>query len=158
MANIHSIVYQPTEQEYDERQDHFMRIPIEEAELIEGFGMKGDAKSGHNPNRQLNLISTAWLKRMGANGYKTKPGDFGEQMTLDGLAVEDLTPGDRLQLGEAAQIEITKARTGCTRLELVQGQIDEAAEGAIGMLAKVVVSGTIHVGDTVKVIEAVRKS
>ncbi|MCH7663090.1 MAG: MOSC domain-containing protein [Chloroflexi bacterium] len=154
MVSIHSIVYQPAGQEYDERLDHFMRIPIDEAELIEGHGMQGDAKSGHNPNRQLNLISTAWLKRMGDNGYKTEPGDFGEQMTLDGLVVEDLQPGDRLQLGDDACIEITKARTGCSRLELVQGKIDESDKVTIGMLAKVVSSGTIRVGDAVKVIAA----
>ena len=155
MASIHSIVYQPTNQEYDERLDQFMRIPIDEAELIEGHGMRGDAKSGHNPNRQLNLISTAWVQGMGDIGYKTKPGEFGEQMVLDGLAVEDLQPGDRLQLGSAARIEITKARTGCSRLELVQGQIDENAMISIGMLAKVIASGTIRVGDEVRVLEAV---
>jgi MOSC domain-containing protein YiiM len=68
---------------------------------------------------------------------------------VQGLEVERLQPGDQLQIGESAMIEITKARTGCVRLEAAQGRSNEAFGGLVGMMAKVVVGGDIQVGDEV---------
>jgi MOSC domain-containing protein YiiM len=84
-------------------------------------------------------------------GYKTKPGEFGEQLIIDGLAVEKLESGDRLVFDDAATIEIIKPRTGCSRLEIAQGQSIKGI-GYIGMLAKVISGGPIRVGAAVTVI------
>lgn len=153
MATLRSIVYQPIPQEYGQRIGDFMRVPAGEAKLIVDHGIEGDAKAGHNPTRQINLVSGEWLQARAAQGYKTSPGDFGEQLIIEDLAVDELQPGDKLQLGEDALIEITKGRTPCDRLEAAQGRAIEAAVGEIGMMAKVVSGGTIRVGDEVRVLE-----
>lgn len=154
MAHIHSIVYQPTDQAYGERLDYYIRVPLQQALLITDHGIEGDRKAGHNPIRQLNLLSQEWLTAIRPKGYKTEPGQFGEQIIVAGLAVESLEPGTRLQLGNEACIEITKLRTGCDRLELAQGRSIEGL-GPIGVLAKILAGGTIGVGDPVTVIETV---
>ena len=154
MAHIHSIVYQPTDQAYGERMDDYIRVPLQQALLIANHGIEGDRKAGHNPIRQLNLLSLEWLTAVGPKGYKTEPGQFGEQIIVAGLAVESLEPGARLQLGNEACIEVTKSRTGCDRLELAQGRSIEGL-GSVGVLAKVLSGGTIRVGDPVTVIETV---
>ena len=119
MAHIFSITYQPVDQPYEgERFSAFIRVPVEEARLIAGHGIEGDAKAGRNPRRQLNLLSYEWLEALRQQGYQTEPGAFGEQMIVRGLDVLALQPGERLQLGGEACIEITKPRTGCTRLEV----------------------------------------
>ncbi|MBE0698286.1 MAG: MOSC domain-containing protein, partial [Anaerolineaceae bacterium] len=87
-------------------------------------------------------------------GYKTGPGQFGEQIIIEGLAMETLRPGTRLQLGKSACIEITKPRTGCDRLELAQG-LSIKGLGPLGVLAKVVSGGEIEAGDPVTVLETV---
>jgi MOSC domain-containing protein YiiM len=65
-----------------------------------------------------------------------------------------LPPGTRLQLGDAAVLEIVKGRSGCTRLEAAQGK-SITGLGPIGMLARVITSGPIRVGDPVRVLEVV---
>jgi MOSC domain-containing protein YiiM len=152
MASIYSIVYQPKDQKYIERQAAFIRIPVQQAQLIAGYGIEGDQKGGHDPLRQLNILSHEWLLTQQPKGYKTQPGQFGEQIILAGLAVESLEPGARLQLGNEAQIEIAKRRMPCERLQAAQGKSIEDL-GPVGMLAKVIVGGQIRVGDEVTVLE-----
>lgn len=154
MSQIFSIVYQPVEQQYQQGEGHldnFIRVSVETAQLIAGHGIEGDQKAGRNPRRQLNLLSTAWLAERKSEGYRSEPGNFGEQLIIDGLDVSNLKPGDVLQLGDEARIEISKARTGCIRLATAQGLDGEWTGGNIGMLATVLSSGSIRVGDPVKV-------
>lgn len=154
MATIESIVYQPQGLEYRERQEEYFRVPAERVKLVAGHGIEGDAKAGHHPDRQLNLISREWLDSIAPQGYKTGPGQFGEQIILSGIAVERLAPGTRLQLGQSACIEVTKPRSGCDRLELAQGKSIKGL-GALGILAKVINSGEVALDDPVTIVETV---
>ena len=156
MAQIASIVYTPREQgkSYD-RSGRFLRVPLEEANLIAGHGLEGDFKAGRSPHRQLNLLSTAWVAEMTERGYQTRPGELGEQLTIDGLDFDAVEPGDRIALGDAAVIEITKPRTGCERLDAAQDGPSPLAGKEIGLLAKVVRGGAIRVGDPVQAVEKI---
>jgi MOSC domain-containing protein YiiM len=154
MAAIESIVFQPEGMEYAQGQAEYLRIPAQKVRLVAGHGIAGDQKAGHHPDRQLNLLSCAWLESAAAKGYKTGPGQFGEQIIINGLAVEMLQPGTRLQVGDSACIEITKTRSGCDRLELAQG-LSIKGLGPLGVLAKVINSGEIAVGDPVTILETV---
>jgi len=152
MAQISSIVYQPQDQAYEDgRLDYFIRQPLQTAELIAGQGIKGDRKAGGSPRRQLNLLSADWLAAKQGEGYKTAPGQFGEQLIVSGLTLESLLPGSRLQLGDEAQIEITMPRLGCQRLEAAQGKTG-LSDTPIGLMARVICGGTIQVGAPVRVL------
>ena len=154
MAHISSIVYQPTEYPDGGRESDYIRVPLQSAALIANHGIEGDMKAGHHPERQLNVLSQEWLNRAAAQGYRTAPGQFGEQMIITGMEVVELASGTRLQLGDQAVIEVVKGRTGCTRFEAAQGKkIGDL--GALGILARVITTGTVAVGDPVKVVESV---
>lgn len=156
MAQIYSILYQPLDQEYPEGHvGDFIRLPLETAELIADHGIDGDRKAGHNPQRQLNILSYEWLQERKREGYRADLGQFGEQLVVQGLDVLQLQPGERLQLGPLAVIEITKARTGCLRLAAAHGQDELLQLGGIGVLAYVITGGPITVDDPVLVLEAV---
>jgi MOSC domain-containing protein YiiM len=152
MPTIVSIVYQPLDRPYAEGDVDYIREPLAEAELAAGHGLRGDRKAGHNPNRQVNLVSTDWLAMAAAKGYRAAPGQFGEQLIIDGLALVALPPGTHLALGDSAVLEIVKGRTGCERLEAAQGK-SIAGLGPIGVLARVINDGTIRVGDEVKLLQ-----
>lgn len=155
MAFLSSIVYLPVGQEYEDHMSDYIRVPAQQVNLIANHGIEGDQKAGHNPERQLNLLSQEWLDRVAALGYRTAPGQFGEQIIVSGLAVEQLQPGTRLQLGSTI-IEVSKARTGCSRFEAAQGKSVEGL-GALGVLARVITGGSISVGDPVSVMETAGK-
>ena len=152
MPQITSIAYQPRDRAYDDPLSDFIRVPVETAALVANHGLDGDQKAGHNKTRQVNLLSAEWLAARAAEGYRAAPGQFGEQIIIEGLAVETLPPGTMLAIGPEAIIAITKGRNGCERLQAVQPR-PTTGLGPIGALARVVIGGPIRVGDAVRVLE-----
>ena len=153
MATIFSIVYKPSGEESTEGQEEYLRVPAEQVRLVAGHGIEGDQKAGHHPERQLNLLSRDWVDAARSKGYKAGPGQFGEQMVVDGLSFQTLSPGTRLQLGSSAVIEIVKPRTGCDRFERAQEGRPRDGNGTVGVMARVLSDGEVRVGDEVKVVE-----
>ena len=148
MAEIYSIMVKP-ELETRGKQDHsFDRVLVPEASLEIGQGIQGDAKGGRHPDRQLSILTLAWVEGLKSEGYITTPGSFGEQLMISGLNVDELGSGEHLALGEDAVIEITKPRLGCERLEAAQQDLPFAGE-KVGILARFVRGGVIRVGDPV---------
>jgi molybdopterin adenylyltransferase len=143
-ATIVSITYKP--QNIEPPTNAFLRVPLETAELVAGYGIKGDAKGG-NPKRQLNIMSVETMRELEGEGYNIAPGALGEQMVIEGIDVRDLPIGSQLKLGAEALVEVLSLRNGCARFEAYQGK--PRASGRIGILVRVVEGGVIHVGDTV---------
>lgn len=151
MPHIASIVYTPAH-DYVEPADHYLRVPVTNADLIAGHGIEGDRK-GSSPERGLNVMSAEILAGLAGEGFKTGSGQMGEQLVLAGLDFSTLSEGTRLQLGQTATIEFVKNRTGCSRFEHIQGHPRESVAGRVGFMARVVTGGRIRVGDPVSVLE-----
>ena len=151
MSIITSIVYKP-EGTVSDPEDHYLRVPLESARLIAGYGIEGDRKGG-NPKRNLNIMSFEALEALHKEGFSTQPGQMGEQIVIRGLDMGDLSEGDRLQFGEHACIEVVSHRTGCDRFEHIQGKTRQQAAGKMGIMAKVVADGMIAIGDPVKLLQ-----
>ena len=152
MISITSIVYKPEGIVSDEG-EHYLRIPINSAHLIAGYGIEGDRKGG-NPRRNLNIMSFETLEALHKEGFSTLPGQMGEQIVIQGLDVGNLSEGDRLQFGDHACIEVVNHRTGCQRFENIQGKTPQQAAGRMGVMAKVVADGMIALGDPVKLLQS----
>ncbi len=150
MPEITSIVYKPAGLGEDPA-THYLRVSVTDAELVAGRGIKGDLKGV--ANRPLNIMTAETLAALAAEGFKTGPGQMGEQIVFGGLDVDALNAGDRVQIGAEAVVEIIKPRTGCDRFEAIQGKPASGVQGRLGMMAKVVASGPIRVGDSLKVLE-----
>jgi MOSC domain-containing protein YiiM len=76
---------------------------------------------------------------------------MGEQIVIAGLDPSALTEGTRLRLGEAV-IEIGIPRTGCARLESIQGRSRNDVKGRLGSMATVMTGGEVAVVDEVGVL------
>ncbi|HZO89805.1 MAG TPA: MOSC domain-containing protein [Chthonomonadaceae bacterium] len=150
MSELVSIVYKP--QDVDEPVSGYTRVPLQEARLIEGYGIEGDGKGGVS-GRNLNLMSAESVRGLAQEGFRTGPGQLGEQLIIGGLDVDALPGGTRLQIGETACVELTKPRTGCATFERHQDKLRQEAAGRMGMMAQVIVGGTIRVGDPVLVLD-----
>lgn len=150
MAHIHSIVYQ-TEKSVNEPPYEFKRTPVEQANLIANWGIEGDRKARKNTYRQLNIMSYETIEELRTEGFKTAPGELGEQIVIRGLDMVTLEKGTRLQIGESAVVEIGKPRTPCSWFERVQEKPYKSATNRVGIMAKVIHGGEIRVGDTVTV-------
>ena len=151
MICVTSIVYKP-EGTASDPENHYLRIPLNSANLVIGQGIEGDRKGG-NPKRNLNIMSFEILEALGKEGFSTQPGQMGEQIVIRGLDVGTLAEGDQLQIGGHACVEVVSHRTGCERFEHIQGKSPQEAAGRMGVMAKVVESGMIAVGDPVKLLQ-----
>ena len=154
MSQIHSIVYTPATV-LEKSPDHYDRAPLHDAMLVAGYGIEGDRKGGH-PKRQLNIMSQETLQGLGGEGFQVAPGEMGEQIVLSGIDLIDLEPGSRVQFGDGAVIEVVEPRNGCDRFEHIQGKAPALAKRRLGVMARVVASGAIKVGDSVRVVEGER--
>ena len=149
MPHIVSIAYTPRSVERRPT-DHYARVPVERATLVEDRGIQGDVK-GAGGARQLNVMRAETLAELAAEGRKVGPGEMGEQLAISGLHPDIFVDGARLYLGESAVIEVGIPRTGCNRFESIQAATKQSVAGRLGVLARVVVGGEIGVGDQVTV-------
>jgi MOSC domain-containing protein YiiM len=90
------------------------------------------------------------LDQLAAEGFTVAPGQMGEQIIVNGLNVNTLRAGDLLRLGETAVARVVKPRTGCLKFKAVQGHDAADAAGRLGIMATVIESGSIAVGDAVR--------
>src|ERR1044071_10369390 len=113
----------------------YLRIPVEAATLVEGYGIEGDLKGGRE-DRHLNILCAEPLRDLSQGGYLTQPGQIGEQLIVQGLPVDALGSGAMLRIGEMAMVRLIKPRTGCDKFDRYQSKSREGAAGKIGMMAE----------------------
>lgn len=153
------------------------KVPQEEILLVAHHGVQGDYHAGPfvrhrsrararatEPNRrQVHLIHAELFDELAAAGITVTPGAMGENITTRGLAVLDLAPGTRLQIGESAIVEITGLRNPCKQLDAVDERLlalvafkDGAGElvRKAGIMGVVVEGGAVRPGDAVRVVSA----
>ena len=111
IGQIVSIVYTPERSDYVRPADRYARTAVESVELLVGRGIAGDRK-GKYKDREINLMAAETIEVLATEGFKTSPGELGEQIVVRGIDVDQLKPGDRLRLGKDAILEVDEARNG----------------------------------------------
>jgi uracil-DNA glycosylase family 4 len=126
------------------------------------LGLEGD---GHHdrrehggPHRAVCLYSIEALARLRAEGHPVGPGSLGENLTLEGIELGDLYPGDRLAVGDGVMLEISGPCNPCATIR------DSFADRRIGrvsvlahprdsrLYARVLEPGHVREGDSVRVL------
>ncbi|WBQ03960.1 MOSC domain-containing protein [Kribbella sp. CA-293567] len=148
----------------------FSKSPAGEIELIEGFGVEGDAHAGATvqhlhlqrrnrtaPNlRQVHLIPLEMLDELAVNGYDVAPGELGENIVTAGLDLFELPVGTTLHLGDTAILTVTGLRDPCSQINklrkgLLKQVLTKTEDGSIvrraGIMSVVTVGGTVRPGD-----------
>jgi len=149
MARIVSIAFSPPTGS-PRPEDHYHRVPAATAMLVADRGIDTDRKS-KGGDRQINIMSAATLASLRDEGFKTGPGQMGEQIVIEGINVDHLPARARLRIGAAAVVEVVLPRTGCDRFERIQGKHKKLVRGRMGVIVRVIMSGAIAVGDPVSI-------
>jgi MOSC domain-containing protein YiiM len=113
------------------------------------------------PSAAVCLYSLESIARVVADGNRAFPGAFGENLTLEGIELGELSAGDQLQIGGSLVIELTKHAAPCQ----TQGHwfIDRRIARISPMTnpedarwyASVVTEGWVAPGDVVEVVHPV---
>lgn len=120
-------------------------------ELDGDFGVHGDAHAG-NWHRQVSFLAEESIAVAKERGLDVKEGDFGENITTEGIDLKAMPLGTRLQVGDAV-VEISQIGKVCHRkcaIYYLAGDCIFPREGVFGW---VVEPGCVHTGDSVKVLK-----
>lgn len=120
--------------------------PRERARAVAGHGLEGCAHARVGTKRQVLFASAKHLEAVGV-----EPGRIRENFTVSGTDVHGWPIGQRLQVG-GAMFEITMVCDPCSRMEEIRPGLQAELEGRRGMLARVLESGDVAVGDDIRLL------
>lgn len=122
---------------------------IDSARLIPDWGIEGDAHAGHW-HRQVSLLSLEEINKMKKFIPDLKPGDFAENITLQGIDINCIKIGDRMIINRGIVLEVTqigkKCHTGCE----IQRLTGECIMPKKGVFARVLRGGQIKKNNIVR--------
>ena len=122
------------------------KLPIDEV-LVTASGLSGD---GHNHAKHCSPMQAVCLQDVELledvtkeEGIDLSCGTIGENLTVRGLSVQNLSIGTGLEFEGGVVLEITKVRMPCYVLDSIDVRLKEWLKGRCGMYAKVVREGVI---------------
>lgn len=153
----------------------FSKAPQPCIELVEGYGVRGDAHFGvtvkhrsrvardpNQPNlRQVHLLHQELFTEVAASGLTVEPGQMGENITTHGIPLLDLGAGTELRVGNTAIVKITGLRNPCPQIEnfqsgLLDAVLKRAEDGTLirkaGVMGIVLTGGVVYPEDEVVVV------
>ena len=116
--------------------------PVEEAVLLPGHGIEGDAHAG-DWHRQVSLLADEDIRTMRGKGVEIHFGDFAENITTEGVDLPALSIGTRLHLGEAV-LEVTQIGKECHHDCAIYQALGECVMPRRGIFTKVIQGGRIR--------------
>lgn len=138
------------------------KLPVMQASVDE-HGLEGDKQRNRRvhggPMRALCLYSLENILELQAAGHPAHPGSMGENVTLVGIDLAALGPGDVLELGDEVVIELTSYAHPCENIEasFLEGDITLVSvkrhPGMSRIYARVRQGGMLRPGLPVRVLE-----
>lgn len=121
------------------------KVNIGQCELVENYGLKGDAHAG-DWHRQVSLLSYDRVEAFRATGATVDDGAFGENLLVSGIDFKVLPVGTLLHCGKVL-LEITQIGKECHAHCEIYRQVGDCIMPREGVFARVLKGGVISVGD-----------
>lgn len=123
--------------------------------FLVNHGVEGDAHAGPW-HRQVSLLAQESVDKMIAQGLKLLPGDFGENLTTEGIDVAHLPIGARLKVGAEVLLEVTQIGKKCHHGCAIYQQVGDCIMPREGIFARVLRGGRVKNGDPIALEEGYR--
>lgn len=120
--------------------------PVQEATVISGLGLEGDRSAYEGNLRQVLFVDKEIL-----DGAGLAPGQVKENITVTGMNVAEVQPGQVFTIGDSITLEAVGDCEACSKMDAIRLGLKDQLQGKRGMLAKVINGGSIKVGDSVSV-------
>lgn len=121
---------------------------------ITAVGLEGD---GHRnafhggPRRAVCMLSVEEVRWLAADGVRgAGPGTFGENLLVEGLVLDALTPGDHLEFDGGVVLVLDDVRAPCGTLKSVDERFPDLMAGRSGWLCRVESEGDVRVGESLR--------
>jgi MOSC domain-containing protein YiiM len=126
--------------------------PCGEGTFIAEYGMEGDAHAAQGIARQVSLLAVQSIAKMKNLGLKLKPGDFAENLTIDGMELFTLPVGTGLRVGQEVLLEISQIGKSCHSGCAIFKEVGACIMPKEGVFARVIQGGKICDGDPVEIV------
>jgi ferredoxin-NADP reductase/MOSC domain-containing protein YiiM len=132
--------------------------PAAGPQMVRRLNIDGDGQgdlAGHGGEQRAVLVYQIdsyrhWARHFGRDDFSH--GQFGENLTVDGMADDEVCIGDRYRIGEA-EFEVTQPRVTCYRVGLRLGEPELPAllvsHHRPGFYMRVITEGYIQAGDAI---------
>jgi ferredoxin-NADP reductase/MOSC domain-containing protein YiiM len=132
--------------------------PAAGPQMVRRLNIDGDGQgdlAGHGGEQRAVLVYQIdsyrhWARHFGRDDFSH--GQFGENLTVDGMADDEVCIGDRYRIGEA-EFEVTQPRVTCYRVGLRLGEPELPAllvsHHRPGFYMRVITEGNIQAGDAI---------
>lgn len=125
------------------------------------LGLEGDSHDYRHhggPERAVCLFSLEMIDALAAEGHAIEPGAIGENVTVEGIDWNLMTPGVRLRLGDEVVLEVTRYTSPCYKIAPVflggeYGRVSQKLNpGWSRVYTRVLVEGALRAGDPIQVL------
>ena len=124
---------------------------IESANLIYEHGIENDVHAG-NWHRQVSLLAVESIDRMRKKLPNLRAGAFAENITTEGIDLGRLTVGNKIKIGDNAELEITQLGKECHDKCAIYFFAGDCVMPTEGIFARVIKSGSICINDNITVL------
>jgi MOSC domain-containing protein YiiM len=118
-------------------------------------------KKKGDPDMAVLLLTIAELEELNIRGFSIQPGDFGENILLDGIHFTDIMPDMRLSVGDEVILQVSRICDPCSKLSQIPAigkthikQLLQESNGLRGWYARVIQGGNIGVGEIVTLLQS----
>jgi molybdenum cofactor synthesis domain-containing protein len=126
------------------------KIQVEQAELVENWGIRGDAHAG-DWHRQISILPVEKINEFNRRGAGVSFGSFGENLIVEGIDPQLFQIGTCFAVGESI-LEITQIGKQCHHHCAIYKKMGECIMPRDGVFAKVRKGGVIRSGDEVRMV------
>lgn len=120
--------------------------PCDQANLIENFGLEGDAHGG-DWHRQVSLLGIESIQKMQKQGLDVSYGSFAENVVTSGVCLYELPIGSLIYTDSGAVMKVTQIGKECHSKCAVYYQAGDCVMPREGIFAVVLCEATISTGD-----------
>lgn len=124
------------------------KTPVPSATLVADHGVRDDAHAGPG-KRQVSLLAAESIGKMRGKGLQVGPGDFAENITVEGFDLPGVRVGERIRVGEAL-LEISQIGKECHDRCAIYIQAGDCVMPREGVFARVIRGGKVSPGDVVR--------
>lgn len=127
------------------------KSPRESARIIEGFGLAEDAHADRETKRQVSLLGIESIEKMKGLSRAILPGDFGENLTIEGIDLYACPVGTRLRIGKDVLLEITQIGKTCHKGCAIFKEVGTCIMPREGVFTRVIAGGEVKAGDLLEI-------
>jgi len=124
------------------------KTDVGEALLVKGKGMEGDAHFGFQ-DRQVSLLNAEEAKKIREKVPALKPGDFAENILVEGFDLSRLELGNNISVGEA-RLEVTQIGKECHSRCAIYEAAGDCIMPRLGIFCRVMEGGIVRKGDSIE--------